>query len=181
MTGFGLMRDLASWLQSAQLRIVERGRNAFSSMDPAKAHEEANRLAAIEEAMMLTSQLATVLHGLGIDPDDVKQDSILDLGEEREQRGRPRLPDGPAWHAGTLKSYVFEALQELGGSAHLRDIRKRTIAMLDGRLTKADLDPAPSSPGESRVEYSVSWALTHLKKEGKVISIDGRGHWRLSA
>src|SRR3954447_16904493 len=76
------------------------------------------------------------------------------------------------------RTATLRALSELGGEATRAEITLQARAV--GDFTPREL-AAPGPPKQaSRVEFELSWALTHLKREGLLLN-PRRSVWALAA
>lgn len=75
---------------------------------------------------------------------------------------------------------IIAALEALGGEAHRASIT-RHAAQSDLFNLAERRSPAPPSKGQyvTYLNYTLSWALTTLKKQG-LVDNDGQGRWRLT-
>ena len=78
------------------------------------------------------------------------------------------------------RQLILAALGDLGGRADRHDITRKAIEL--GAFTPAQLrvPPPPSHPNyPSKIAYRLSWAMTHLKRDGEVANPE-RGIWALA-
>lgn len=74
-----------------------------------------------------------------------------------------------------LAPVVIEALKELGGSAHFKDIEKIVAKKLN---LSSDVTSQIRSGKRTEFAYRLSWARTKCKADGLIVN-SGQGNWKL--
>ncbi len=90
---------------------------------------------------------------------------------------RPRLPDGPAHLAGAYLDDILSVLGKHSGAVPLETLWAEMEPNVAPWLNVSDHGWLPNHKKE-RWKYAVQWALTILKKQGKVEN-PRRGFWKL--
>lgn len=103
--------------------------------------------------------------------DDPSQISRRDLG--RLKRG-VRTPED------AFRLPILRALTNLGGSAKLRDVLEQVEAGMKGKLSEADYQPLPSTPGTTRWFNTAQWSRNTMVNEGLLRPDSPRGTWEIT-
>ena len=85
------------------------------------------------------------------------------------------LPPNP-W----FQDLIVRTVVDLGGEAKRQAIYRRARELADFSPAQRAVPPPPRNRGgfDDRIGYELSWALTHLKKAGRLKN-PRRGVWRL--
>lgn len=83
------------------------------------------------------------------------------------------LPDIPAMMLATI-----EALKEIGGSAHIKELDEKVIE-LEGLSEEEQALPMKNDDPRLRVNYYLAWARTYLRR-GDAIENSSRGIWSIT-
>ncbi len=77
---------------------------------------------------------------------------------------------------------MYRALERLGGTAERHEIKETALALADFSPAQLSVPAPPSKISQypNRIEYELSWALTHLGKAGLVERVAPRT-WRITA
>ena len=73
-----------------------------------------------------------------------------------------------------MKDLLVRATVDLGGRASRGQVRDRAIEL--GEFSDAELARSSAKAGMTQVEYQMGWALSQLKKEGRLANPE-RGVW----
>lgn len=84
-----------------------------------------------------------------------------------------KTPDIPG-----MMLVTVEALKELGGSATIRELAEKVID-IEGVTEEEQVLTQPGHKNQTRVNYSLAWARTHLKHGGALVN-SAHGVWALT-
>lgn len=163
----------------ASSRVQDAGVQAFAAVEPDQAHREADRLAQVQRAGHLLTELTSALIEIGACHEDGSANRA-DGHRKPVTGGGARLPDGPAMHPKRLAPAVLEALRQAGGTATLSQIDASVEAQIGDQFTQADTEPMPGRNSVPRWKYNVRWTLTELKNQGLIEHAGKPGVWRLA-
>jgi hypothetical protein len=118
-------------------------------------------------------------------PEDVVR-KALDALEEKLGRGiqepvkplNPAKAEGPKLPQKAFRAPLLEAIAELGGSAHVSEIRALMETKLNSVLSDADRQPV--SNGDPRWWNATCWERDALVKEGVFAKGSARGVWAMA-
>ncbi len=102
---------------------------------------------------------------------------------KRVRRANPkyrRLTAGLRTPETAYRIPILAILNELGGAAHVSDIRPRLLAKMDGSLNTHDRASLPSDPNAVRWWNAAMWCRNSLVKEGLLKADSPRGTWELT-
>ncbi len=178
------LESIYNRLSTQRSRIQHDGKVAFDRDDPVAARLEAGRLEQIDRAEDLLEELGSLLSELGIAEETVElataaQSESKNHSPNTARKGAQRLAE-KALHPPQLMEPVVDALRELGGEAHLRDIWLGVERMLGDSFTSSDREKMKSHK-DQRWQYNIRWTLTQLKNDGRVEHAGKKGVWRLTA
>jgi len=133
------------------------------------AAETAKRDSAVRLLSSIRDELAPLLPLVG-----------LKVARRSSARGSygARLPPGRLTPGSILREAIIEALTQMGGSGHPRDIRDRVYESLKERFTAADLSTTKS--GDVRWRNRCHWERFHMIQEGLLRGDSPRGVWELA-
>ena len=105
--------------------------------------------------------------------------------ETQEPEPAPQVPEsapgsakGPKLPQKAFREPLLEAIYELGGSAHVRDVRPVLKERMKPRLRPGDYEQVSS--GDERWWNATCWERNDLVKEGYLRKDSPRGVWALS-
>jgi len=75
---------------------------------------------------------------------------------------------------------ILEALNELGGSARMKDVLKIVRSKMKDILNDFDMKPLPSTPAAIRWENTAQWARNTMVNEGLLAKNSPHGVWEIS-
>jgi hypothetical protein len=165
---------------AAQLREIALAIDKLDKQDvpvPAALRSEKIRLAAeldhnskrLAALKMLADELHNITHNLK--SRHIKSTERAQIGEHRRKRSNTLKTSRPV-----LRILIIEALNELGGSAHKRDVYKRIAKNHEGRFLPGDFDYLPDGKRISWQNYC-DWEATLMRKEELLRSDSPRGIW----
>lgn len=82
-------------------------------------------------------------------------------------------------HRSEYEDYILRFLKQNGGQATISEVMKYIGEQMKGKFTAADLARKTDRKNMLNWEYAVHWSRTKLKNEGKIITGDPRGVWKL--
>jgi len=189
-----LIRDVIKFLESeddrdetkamvAQLReiskLVERLEKKCIAV-PDVLRAEKTRLAA-----SLGSQSASlqVLNHLADGLDEIIKNLKARIGSNVGPSSRKRIAkkhsSSPKTDDKTLRALIVDALQHLGGSAHLQDVLKYMGEQLDGKLLPGDLEWRASAR-QYAWQNKACWERYKMTQDGILKTNSPSGYWELN-
>jgi hypothetical protein len=168
--------DAVAIAWDAQLKAIAKAieqleRSAVAVPDPLRA--EKTRLAAAlsmhadarQRLAQVTHEFEDILAGLR-ERIDARQPSGNQKSKatrnHKGAKGRPRLPKTPPE---VLRRLIIEALTQLGGSAHKRDLYKKIAENHEGNFLPGDFERLPDGKRIVWKNYC-DWEGTLMRKEG---------------
>lgn len=160
----------------AEIDFVNRvGARAFEERDYEKAKEALQRAAQVtgfrDKADALRREWANLF---------AQEDDHEGSEGHTERRNLGRLRRGLRTREEAYYRPILEALQALGGSAHMNQVLDRVLLSMRDILKDVDYEPLASEPDMPRWKNAAQWARYSMVKEGLLRNDSPRGIWQIS-
>lgn len=167
----------------AQLREIARAIDKLDKQSvpvPDALRAEKTRLAA---ALGVSAEATQTLNHLADELEALLKDLKDRIGRTPEaataKKPRGKRSKSPKTNRSILRRLIIEALNELGGSAHKKDLYKLIEKKYEGRFLPGDFDYLPDGKRIVWKNYC-DWEGTAMRQEGLLRSDSPRGIWVLN-
>ncbi len=136
------------------------------------------RIDAVVDLMKRLAEKPTVEEGEITEP-------VPDTEEEEEQSNdspseRSRLTRGQRTSEDAFYLPILKALDEMGGSAHIKDVLARVGQLMKEVLKEVDYQPVSSDGNLLRWRNTAQWARQNMVYKGLLKNNSPRGFWEIS-